>query len=63
MIRKWAKDMKRYFTRGHTGDNKYVKRCPISVAVREKQMKTWVRQHYIPGGRVNIKCRATLLAG
>ena len=55
--------MKRYFTRGHTGDNKYMKRCPISLDVREKQMKTWMRQHYIPIGTVNTKHRATLLAG
>ena len=43
--------------------NKYMKRCPISLDVREKQMKTWMRQHYIPVGTVNIKHRATLLAG
>ena len=55
--------MKRDFTRGYTDDNKYMKRCPESLAVREKKMKTWLRQHYIPIGTVNIKHGATLHAG
>ena len=41
--------MKIYFTEENIWvANKHVKRCSISLAIRERQIKTTVRYHYTP---------------
>ena len=47
---KWTKDVNRYLTKGIKWmANKYIKRCLTSVVIREIQIKTTMRYHYIHG--------------
>ena len=41
-IRKWTKDINRYFTKEETA-NKYKKRCSTSFVIREMSIKTTIR--------------------